>query len=80
MKTTKFEVGKQYYMNSPCDQSCIWEYEVVKRTEKSIWLKPVDEEGKIKRCKVTYQWGEEWAKPLGSYSMCPMLHSNKEIL
>lgn len=80
----KFEVGKRYFMFSPCDQSCTWEYEVVKRTDKTITLKPTDEDNlrpenrsRIRRVKVHSELGEEWAKPLGSYSMCPMLRAGR---
>ena len=81
----RFEVGKKYYMFSPCDQSCTWEYEVIKRTEKMITLKPIEPEWmreenreKVRRVKVlTDNSDEEWARPLGSYSMCPILRAGR---
>lgn len=73
----KFEVGKVYWMFSPAQQSCTWEYKVVGRTNKMISLQPL-EGGETKRCKVSVDMDEEWAKPLGSYSMCPMLRAGRE--
>ena len=82
----KFEVGKRYSMFSPCDQGCIWEYEVIKRTAKMITLLPIEDDRilpenreKIKRVKIlTDDYSdEEWARPLGSYSMCPILRAGR---
>ena len=83
----KFQVGKRYWMFSPCDQSCTWEYEVIKRTEKMITLKPIEPEWmreenreKVRRVKIlTDNSDEEWARPLGSYSMCPILRAGRTI-
>ena len=81
----RFEVGKRYWAFSPCDMSCTWEYEVIKRTEKMITLKPIEPEWmreenreKVRRVKVlTDNSDEEWARPLGSYSMCPILRAGR---
>jgi hypothetical protein len=35
----RFEVGKTYSCRSACDYECVWNYEVVKRTDKSITIK-----------------------------------------
>lgn len=84
----RFEVGKQYTMFSPCDMSCTWEYEVIARTAKTMTLKPIEpdyirEENREKIRKVriledNYS-DEEWARPLGSYSMCPVLRACREF-
>lgn len=67
----KFEVGKTYSMRSPCDHNCIWSYEVTKRTDKTITIKARD--GEIKNCRVkAWSYGET-CKPIGSFSMCPVL-------
>lgn len=80
----RFEIGKVYSMCSPCMASCTWTYKVIKRTKKTIWLSPTDEDdireenrSKVKMCRVSEELGEEWVKPLGSYSMCPMLHAGR---
>jgi hypothetical protein len=77
----KFEVGKTYYTRSACDHECIFEWKVVRRTAKSVWLK---EEGKhyrdepVRRRSVK-DWGDgiETVFPDGHYSMCPVLTAER---
>ena len=76
-KVTKFEVGKKYYCHSIADSDCIFEFEVVKRTEKTVTIK--DSFGKEKRRNIKLSDGEEYIYPLGKYSMSPTLRSSKEI-
>lgn len=73
--TLTFEVGKEYIMHSPCDWDCLWKYEVINRTAKTITLQ--DEYGKIKKCRTSIFMGVESCKPLGSYSMSPILSAEK---
>lgn len=84
----KFEVGKRYSMFSPCDMNCTWEYEVIKRTAKMITLKPIEDarllpenREKIRRVKILTDCGcdEECARPLGRYSMSPLLCAHSEF-
>ena len=76
----QFEVGKWYSMSSPCDHECIWSYQVISRTEKTIILSDGKEE---KRCRISRHSSEffkaEAVYPLGSYSMCPILVADKEV-
>lgn len=79
----RFEVGKRYEMFSPCDMSCTWYYEVIARTAKTMTLKPIESDGsgKVKKVRIledTYN-DEEWARPLGRYSMCPVLRACREF-
>ena len=73
----QFEIGKKYSMRSVCDHNCIWEYEVVKRTNSTITIK--DEKGNISTCRINKLYSEmdngEVIMPLGKYSMCPMLRA-----
>lgn len=69
---TKFKVGEKYSMFSPCQYSCTWEYEVVKRTEKSVFLKATDDTYKDKVCRLKTDANGEYCYPLGRYSMCPV--------
>lgn len=71
----RFEIGKKYFMFSVCDQDCKWFYTVTARTASTITLQ--DEDGKTKRCRVSDFMGEESCKPLGSYSMAPVLRANR---
>lgn len=69
----KFEIGKKYSMRSPCDHNCVWTYEVVARTEKTITITDGTE---VKRCKISkYSDSAEAVLPLGKYSMCPVLRA-----
>ena len=75
--TTKFETGKKYFCRSICDSDCVFEFEVVKRTEKTITIK--NWMGETKRKKITIENGIEYIYPLGQYSMAPTLRSNKVV-
>lgn len=70
---TRFEIGRRYWMSSPCDHNCIWRYEIIKRTAKTVVLQ--DEYGEVKRCRISEWRGNETVLPLGSYSMAPVLSS-----
>lgn len=76
----QFEVGKQYYMSSVCDHNCVWTYDVTDRTAKTVTLQPVSQhpEKPIKRRVYEFE-GVERVKPLGSYSMAPILRADKEV-
>ena len=73
----KFEVGKKYFCSSICDSNCIFEFEVVKRTEKTVTIK--DFMGETKRKKINTENGIEYIYPVGKYSMAPTLRSNKVV-
>lgn len=82
MKT--FEVGKTYFMRSICDYDCIWRYKVVKRTKATITIQEVDcdnhpYEGSEKVCRIWrgFAANYEAVRPLGSYSMAPILTAEK---
>lgn len=78
----KFEVGRIYWCRSVCDYQSIWNYEVVRRTEKSVWIKRVGQKNEhAKPCakrKTVKDWdGKEYINPEGRYSMAPMLTAEK---
>lgn len=75
-KTTNFIVGKTYYCRSICDHECIFTYEIVKRTEKTVWIKSHGKDVTSRRVK--QHEGNEMIFPEGQYSMCPVLHSDRE--
>ena len=72
---TTFEIGTTYFMRSPCDHNCIWEYEVARRSAKSVWLK--DSEGKVTRRAIKVWSDVETCSPLGTYSMSPILSADR---
>lgn len=77
----KFKVGKRYGMNSPCDHDCWWYYTVVSRTASTVTL--ARDNGEVSRCRINKRDSEylmaEAVRPLGSYSMCPILTADKII-
>lgn len=68
----KFEVGKTYYCRSICDQNCVWNYTITKRTDKSVWIGG-------RRFNVGMGDNSERIFPLGKYSMCPVLRAENEV-
>ena len=82
----QFEVGKIYGMNSACDSECWWYYRVESRTEKTVILRQIHSDGtpseEIKKFRFNANDMEffkaEACRPLGTYSMCPILTAEKE--
>lgn len=71
---TRFEPGRTYTCRSVCDHNCIFSYEVVRRTESSVWLKAG---GKVTRraVRVCPYEHHEMCDPQGRYSMSPVLRA-----
>ena len=79
---TKFDIGKTYIVVSPCDTGARWKFKVISRTENTITVSgdfTGRKQTKILRITVIpaghYGMLEEACKPLGSYSMCPILRA-----
>ncbi len=68
----RFEVGRTYSTSSVCDHNCIYSYEVISRTEKTITIMDIFSKS-ISRRKVHIFRGAESVYPEGSFSMCPVL-------
>ena len=64
---TTFQVGKTYTTRSACDHNCVFSVVVASRTAKTI--KTAD--GKTLR--IGMYDGAEFVKPMGSYSMAPIV-------
>lgn len=88
MKTKKvFEVGKRYTMRSACDHECKWTYEVISRTAGTIVLQQVNKDGEVYgeqarfriNNKLSEYRGAESVRPLGTYSMAPILSADSEV-
>lgn len=69
---TTFTAGKTYSTRSVCDHNCVFEITVEKRTAKTL----TTSEGKTLRIGV-YE-GVEFVKPMGSYSMAPIINANEK--
>ena len=71
----QFVVGKDYYCRSACDYNCVWVFAVKSRTDHTVTLKQPGKEPITKRI-YTHE-GVETVRPLGSYSMAPILGADK---
>lgn len=69
----QFEVGKSYSCKSPGDQDCIFEFEILKRTAKTITIQSGND--KYTR-RIRIQDDIEVIDPLGSYSLSPVLRAS----
>lgn len=72
-----FIVGQRYRMTSVGDSNCHWEYNVSRRTAKTVWLR--NDVGEVTQCRVSVWRDEEMCFPLGKYSMAPILGAAKTI-
>jgi hypothetical protein len=66
----QFETGKTYSARSIGDSDCVFSFTILKRTAKYITIKA---QGEIKRVCIYEYDGAENARPLGNYSMCPVI-------
>lgn len=83
----QFEVGKTYGMNSACDSECWWYYRVEKRTKSTLTLRQIHSNGEPYKetitCRINKRDTEylkaEACRPLGTYSMSPILAADRII-
>lgn len=83
----RFVVGQVYATRSVCDYDCIFRWYVVKRTDKSVWIRSVRSNGDgsytpyggVTRRAISRNYGgdAELIYPSGKYSMCPILTADK---
>jgi hypothetical protein len=75
----KFEPNKKYTGRFICDSECIFEFEVISRSDKRIEI--LDScSGKPKKIGVTLDHeGNEMAYPFGKYSMAPCIRASRYI-
>ena len=78
----RFEVGRTYSTRSICDYDCIFRFEVVGRTDKTVLIKY---HGKVTRRKIRAIPNHSLAgilvetiDPLGVYSMSPVLDATDD--
>ena len=74
----RFEVGKKYYMRAICDDDIVSHFEVVKRTEKTITIKDIDNQKESRR-KIYIDESVETVCPYGNYSMASVLSADREF-
>jgi hypothetical protein len=80
----QFIVGRCYSTRSICDHECIFEYAIIDRTAKTVWIVPArdgvyqpDSKPMARRVKRLSPRDCESIMPTGSYSMAPMLKANE---
>ena len=69
----KFQVNKTYSTRSVCDHNCIFSITVLSRTAKTIKIKDLHDSNSVKTLRISEWEGVEQVKPLGSYSMAPII-------
>lgn len=75
--TATFNIGQTYSCTSAGDSNCVWTFTVQARTAKRMTI----EDGydtKIVGIKID-ESGNEWALPMGRYSMAPVIRSDRTI-
>lgn len=70
-KEQQFVPGKTYGVRSIGDHECVFSFEIIRRTAKTVWIKGPMVNGEARRIDV--QDGVETIMPLGRYSMAPCL-------
>jgi hypothetical protein len=73
-KLIKFIVGKTYTDRSACDHETVFKFEITHRTSQTITFLY---HGKEQTRRVSVYDGSETAKPLGSYSMAPVIRATE---
>lgn len=72
--TTQFKVGQTYSCRSLGDWDCIFSFEVVDRSEKTVTIK--SHRGVVRR-KIRVYDNVEKIDPLGRYSLSPTLSADR---
>lgn len=76
----QFEAGKEYVGRFVSDADTTHTIKVVRRTGKTVWVD--DSRGSNRRLKVregTYNGGNEYVMPFGTYSMAMQVSADKEV-
>lgn len=71
-----FKVGRTYSVRSICDHDCIFSFEVLRRSAKTITIK---NHGSEVRRTVRVVDDVEACDPFGRYSMSPVLQANDHV-
>jgi len=76
----KFQANKTYSTRSICDHNCIFSITVISRTAKTLKVIDPHDSRSVKTLRISEWQGVEQVKPLGSYSMCPIIGADKPDL
>jgi len=75
----KFAVNKVYYATSICNHQAVFTYRVLSRTAKTVTLTGDSLDHGPQRFKIAEHDDAETVKPLGSYSMAPILRASRPV-
>ncbi|MGO9683594.1 MAG: hypothetical protein ACLPTZ_13580 [Beijerinckiaceae bacterium] len=73
----KFQVDRSYATRSICNYDCIYSFEILARTEKTV---TVAVDGKTVSRRVSTYVGTEQFKPFGSYSMAAVISATDRAM
>ena len=82
---TQFKKGEKYYFRFTGDSDHVCKYEVVRRSEKSVWLTPIEHGdghqglGEVSRFVINVYNSTENVMPLGRFSMAPSLRADSLV-
>ena len=81
-RPTRFEAGRRYETRSACDSNCVWIFEIVSRTKKMVKVqqlhpRTLQPDGEVFARHVRTWRSDEEFKPFGSYSMAPIVRSDR---
>ena len=71
----RFVAGQTYTCRSICSYDTIFEYTIIRRTAKTIWIKHWDGSEKRRGVSVCSYDNAETCYPDGRYSMCPVIRA-----
>ena len=74
--TSQFKVGTTYYDRSICDHECVFKFQILSRTAKTITT--LVSGNPVKRGLTVYD-GVEQFKPFGTYSMCAIVSADRVV-
>ena len=72
--TIRFKVGQVYTTRSACDHDCVYDFQILERTEKSV---KIEVWGVFKRRKISGHNGVEQFLPHGRHSMCAIVRADR---
>jgi hypothetical protein len=73
---TKFQISATYATRSIGDWNCIYSFEIISRTEKTV---TISVHGRIVSRRISVNDNVETFKPFGSYSMAAVISADKTL-
>lgn len=73
---TQFKIGETYTTRSACDHDCVFAFEIIARTAKTVTFRY---HGDTKKRGVKVYDGVEYCKPFGDYSMAAVISADRGL-